>query len=217
MEILTPDLSERKRILNKVSHNHPQWKGRIAAYVVLMLIAAAIICYTAVLLISNPTSAFGVFIFLCAAICIACVPFFIALSVKNTAKYKCALPYTSYANGSLLLYDDRLEYAFWRVGPREPAAYSSKRAVYNDEDKFVYSISKKDIKSIVFNDEICVVKGNGTTQMPEWAEEDATVKRVFKEFSFILAFEQKNSAQIIDEWWKGLADRGEQIQAEGGK
>ena len=36
--------------------------------------------------------------------------------------------------------------------------------------------------------------------MPEWAEEDSTVKKTSKEFSFIMAFEQGDVAKIIAEW-----------------
>lgn len=202
MKTLNPDLSRRKSILKTISHSHPQWKGRIALAGILILLAIGIISYTIILLINHHTTTFGIFIFLCVGVCLACVPFFIALSVKNTAKYKCALPYSSYANGSLLLCEDTLEYVFWRVGPREPAAYSSKRAVYKDEDKFVYRITKTDIISVDFKGDICRINGNGFVQMPEWAEEDATVKRNNKEFSFIMAFEQKNAKEIIAEWRK---------------
>lgn len=47
---------------------------------------------------------------------------------------------------------------------------------------------------------ICKIKGNGSVQMPEWAEEDSTVKKTSKEFSFIMAFEQGDVAKIIAEW-----------------
>lgn len=199
MKTLSPSLSRRKNILMMISRSHPQWKGRIILAGVLMLLALGIMCYTVVLLVNHHTSSFGIFIFFCVGVCLACVPFFIALSVKNTAKFKCALPYTSYANGSLLLGEDTLEYVFWRVGPREPAAYSSKRAVYKDEDKFIYRIKKKDIYSIDIQEDICRIKGNGIVQMPEWAEENATVKKNNKEFSFIMAFEQESARRIIEE------------------
>ena len=140
MNTFSPSLSKRKNILKTISHSHSQWKGRIFLAGVLILLALGILSYTVVLLVNHRTSTFGVFIFLCAGVCLACVPFFIGLSVKNTAKFKCALPYSSYANASLLLGEDALEYVFWRVGPREPAAYSSKHAVYKDEDKFIYRI-----------------------------------------------------------------------------
>ena len=102
----------------------------------------------------------------------------------------------------LLLGEDTLEYAFWRVGPQEPAAYSSKRAAYREEDKFVYRIRKTDIHSIDVKGDICRIEGSGIVQMPEWAEEDATVKRESKTFSFIMAFEQRNAEQILAEWMK---------------
>lgn len=102
----------------------------------------------------------------------------------------------------MLLGEDTLEYAFWRVGPQEPAAYSSKRAVYREEDKFVYRIRKTDIHSIDVKGDICRIEGSGIVQMPEWAEEDATVKREIKTFSFIMAFEQRNAEQILAEWMK---------------
>jgi len=198
MNTFSPSLSKRKNILKTISHSHSQWKGRIFLAGVLILLALGILSYTVVL--NHRTSTFGIFIFLCAGVCLACVPFFIGLSVKNTAKFKCALPYSSYANASLLLGEDALEYVFWRVGPREPAAYSSKHAVYKDEDKFIYRINKENINSIDIKENICKIKGNGSVQMPEWAEEDSTVKKTSKEFSFIMAFEQGDVAKIIAEW-----------------
>lgn len=200
MHIFTPDLSERKRILKDVCRNHPQWKVRFSLATVLFIMAVGVLCGFAGLLMTHPTSTEGVAIFAGAAVCFACIPFAFALSVKNTAKYKCAFPYSGYANASLLLGEDTLEYVFWRVGPQEPAAYSSKRAVYRDEDKFIYRISKTDIHSLDIKGDICKIKGNGKVQMPEWAEEDSLVKKTSKEFSFIMAFEQRDAARSIAEW-----------------
>lgn len=200
MNVLTPELSARKRILKTVCRTHSQWKARISLAVILLIISISIFIGTAYLLLEHPTTMEGVMIFLATSFIFAFIPFAFALSVKNTAKYKCGLPYSSYANGSLILRGDALEYVFWRVGPREPAAYSSKRAVYKDEDKFIYIIKKTDITSIEVRNDICKIKGNGIIQMPEWAEEDVTVKRKNKEFSFIMAFEQKDADQFIIEW-----------------
>lgn len=200
MHIFTPDLSERKRILKDVCRNHPQWKVRFSLAIVLFIMAVGVLCGFACLLVAHPTSMEGVAIFAGAALCFACIPFAFALSVKNTAKYKCAFPYSGYANASLLLGEDTLEYVFWRVGPQEPAAYSSKRAVYKDEDKFIYRINKTDVHSLDIKGDICKIKGNGKVQMPEWAKEDALVKKTSKEFSFIMAFEQGGAARSIAEW-----------------
>lgn len=114
----TPDLSERKRLLRNVCRTHPQWKIRISLAVVLFIMAIGVLCGFACLLMAHPTSTEGVAIFAGAAVCFACIPFAFALSVKNTAKYKCAFPYSGYANASLLLDEDTLEYVFWRSGHR---------------------------------------------------------------------------------------------------
>ena len=63
-----------------------------------------------------------------------------------------------------------------------------------------YRINKENINSIDIKENICKIKGNGSVQMPEWAEEDSTVKKTSKEFSFIMAFEQGDVAKIIAEW-----------------
>lgn len=202
MNVLTPDLSERKRILKDICQNHPQWKVRAALTIVLSVLTIGVLMGTVYLIAMHPTPdvimAFGG-----SGIIFAFIPYAIAQSVKNTAKYKCGFPYSSYVNGSLLLTEDGLEYVFWRAGPREPAAYSSKRAVYRDEDKFVYRIGKNDISSITIEDDICRIKGNGTIHIPDWTGEiDEFVKRKNTEFSFIMAFEQKNAKDIIEEWRK---------------
>lgn len=200
MITFSPDLSERKRILKSICRNSVQWKVRITFSVILFILAFGIVVGSLILVINHNTTAFSVFIFLAVGICFACVPFFSAISIKTSAKYKCALPYSSYANGFLILNDDNLEYVFWKVSSDEPAAYSSKRAVYKDDDKYIYSIKKSDIRSVEIINDICDIKGNGTVHLPIWLEEDATAKKDNESFSFILAFKQKNSEQIITSW-----------------
>lgn len=201
MEIFTQDLSERKRILRKICKTHNQWKLRMTIFIILNVVTLGICVFIAYLLFNFTLEVEGALLIIGVGVIFACVPFFISVSVKNKAKFKCALPYSSYANGTLVLKDKTLTYIFWRVGPNEPAAYSSKRAVYNDEDKFVYTILKSDIKSLVIKDDVCLIKGNGEFKMPEWADADFSVNSdIAKNFSFILAFTEKNAAEKIKEW-----------------
>ena len=81
-----------------------------------------------------------------------------------------------------------------------PVAYSSKRAVYRVEDRFVYKINKAEITSLTIKDGVCKIKGNGKVQMPEWAEEDALVKKKNKDFSFVMAFEQRDATRRTLSW-----------------
>lgn len=198
--VFTPSLSKRKELLKIITHAHKQWKFRIALAVFLFVLSAAVIVGTAILLLMNPTTIEGILAFSGAGICFSSIPFFIALSVKNTAKYKCGFPYSSYANASLLLNDDSLEYVFWRVGPHEPAAYSSTRAVYRDEDKFTFTINKSDIASLCVRNEICYIKGDGILQMPECAVANNITTENCKEFSFIPAFPENNFSKRIKDW-----------------
>ena len=166
MEMFKQDLSERKRILRKICKTHNQWKIRMVIFTILNIVTLGIYVFTVYLLCNFTVDVEGALMIIGVGVIFACVPFFISLSVKNRAKFKCALPYSSY-----------------------------------DEDKFVYVISKPDIKSLVIKDDICLIKGNGEFKMPEWADEDFSVNSdIAKNFSFILAFTEKNAAEKIKEW-----------------
>lgn len=200
MTTFTPSLSERKRILKLVCSKHPQWKIRMTVFVILFVLAAAIIVGVAALLIWQHAIPAAVFAFSLTAILLASVPFCFGLGVRNIAKYKCGLPYSGFANGTLLLKDDVLEYTFWHVGRDEPAAYSSRRAVYREGSKFVYSIPKAEITDLSIEDGVCIINGKGRTQMPKGAEDDDAVQACSDSFGFLLAFEQSDAAQKIKQW-----------------
>ena len=112
MNTFSPSLSKRKNILKTISHSHSQWKGRIFPCRSPNPTCLGILSYTVVLLVNHRYFYIWYFIFLFVVVCLCVFHFFIGLSVKNTAKFKCALPYSSYANASLLLGEDALEYVF---------------------------------------------------------------------------------------------------------
>ena len=203
---LTPSLSKRKMILKQICKSQIKWKLMIVISILLYYCSISIIIGSIILLIRYPTTILmSNIVFICYAISIGCVPFFIACSVKNTANYECGFPYSSYANGTLLLNEQSLEYIFWRVEPHEPAAYGSKRAVYRDEDKFVYKIDKQAISKLSINElGICSIKGQGLLEKPEWACVDykkySDKIESCKNFSFILSFEEAEASEKIKRW-----------------
>ncbi len=201
MITFAPSLPARKRLLKQVCKKHPQWNARMALSVILFLLAAGIPAGFAGLLIWCHAAPAAIYGFMGAAVCVGCVPFIVGLSVRNTAKFKCGLPYSSYANGTLLLKEDGLEYVFWQVGRGEPAAYSSKHAVYPEESKFVYSIPKSGIGDISIQDNVCTITGKGRIQMPESDFEDDLKEKYCNTFRFLLAFEQSDFSQTIQQWW----------------
>lgn len=202
--ILKPDLTERKRILQNICRSNKKWKTYTVVKAALILLAAAIIFWFINLLTTHPTSSSGILIFGCVGLVFACIPVFAAISINNKAKYRCGFPYSSYANGFLILTDDSLEYRFWQVGIHEPAAYSSSRAVFRDEDKFSFIIRKNDIISLKVRNDICYIKGNGKLTKPLWACENPNTKEPCNEFSFTFAFGEINSEKIIKDWQLSL-------------
>lgn len=195
-------LDKRKEYLNAICRSEKSWRFRMIVYYLLISLSIAIIISTVIMLIIHPLDAMGIFTFMCAAVAFSSIPFIISCSIKNTAKYKCAYPYSSFANGLLILHDDKLEYIHWRVGKSEPAAYSSKRAVYREEDSFIYTIYSSQIKALKIDEKhICHISGNGNISQPEWAgtsrkREDVEVKS----FSFLLDFEDTKIEEILRKW-----------------
>ena len=87
-------LRKRKDALHLIAKSEPSWKYRKLLAISLFVLSILIIGAVLFLLLLNPTDATGVFIFICFAVIMACVPFFIAISTKNKAKYVCAYPYS---------------------------------------------------------------------------------------------------------------------------
>lgn len=174
----------------------------MALMYLLFSLSIIILTFFVILLINHPTTEMGVFIFLCAGLMLACVPYFLGLGIKNKSKYKCAYPYSSYANGTLILNGQDLQYIFWQVGPTEPAAYSSPRAIFHDEDKFIYNIKREDIRDFQISDiGICSIMGDGQLTLPEDIEiSENELKEVSNNFSFALAFDKNNVEDVIREW-----------------
>ena len=198
------DLSKRKLYLKNIAKKHPTWKLRIFIFWLLMVISIGIIAGIAYLLttLEKAPTPETIMIFLMMAVIFACIPFFIGISVKNSAKYKCASPFSGMTNGILVLTDTYLEFVFWKASKEAPAAYSSKRALYRDEDKFVYHFDKNNIKSLKINDlHVCQVSGAGSLTVPIWASSNDTIEtKSAKNFSFVTCFNQDDCEKIISNW-----------------
>lgn len=200
--VLNPSLKKRKELLHEVAKTDPSWKVRMFFAVFLFICAPVILVSVGILLILNPTTGTGIFAFSCWAVMMACIPFIAASAIKNRAKYKCAQPFSSYANGTLFLGEEDLQYVFWQVGPTEPAAYSSPRAVYHDEDKFVYQINRDCISKLTIDENgVCRIIGKGQMILPEGVElPKSEINGISKDFSFVLAFAEENAEQAILDW-----------------
>lgn len=201
---LKQDLKKRKDFLKVIAKSKSSWKLRIMLTVLLFLISISIFIGVGYVLYSarNTITPMTVIIFVMMAICLACVPFFLGISVKNSAKYSCAAPYSGMTNGSLLLDGNKLEYIFWKASKEAPGAYSSKRALYLDENKFTYCFDKQNIKSLTIDEyHICYITGNGTITVPIWESTNDTIEtRKVSQFSFLVSFDKDDAERIIKDW-----------------
>ena len=212
MKLLSPSLSLRKAILDERRKNNPQWKSRMLVVWILRVAALVVLAFFITFPIVLDEDLAGIAVFAATGFIFAFVFFIISVSLNNSSKYNCALPYSIFANASLILYEDHLEYIFWIVGEVDKGAYSNPNQKYYDEIKLIYSIKKEDIESIEFKDSVCYIKGNGDLSIPEYFTEMFSKKRICKElfpdllkkntFSFILAFEEDNPKQVILDWYK---------------
>lgn len=197
-------LKKRKKYLSRICKTSPNWTRKMFWFYLLILLALAIISGDILMLFQHPLDTFGTFIFIAAAIMFACIPFFIALSVRNTARYKCGFPYSGMANNTLILSKDQLEFTHWRVSPQSPAAYSSKgmlykKVIFENEDRFVYTIKFKDIQNIQINNlHTCTITGHGNLSVPDWAGNTDLRENIEKDvMSFLLDFEDPEAERYL--------------------
>ena len=202
--VFKTDLGKRKAYLKTIAKNNRSWPVRIASFWLLMIIAIGILSGVGYVLLSaeSTPAPSTIMIFFMMAICFACVPFFVGISVKNSAKYKCAAPYTGMTNGTLILSDSHLEYVFWKASKEAPAAYSSKHTCYQDEDKFVYRFEKRNIKSLKIDKfHICHVSGQGILTVPIWASSNDTIEtKTANKLSFVTCFADEECEKTILKW-----------------
>lgn len=79
------DLRKRKDYLRLIAKKDPSWLFRMLCFWLLMALSAGILIGIGFALFSakNPPEPATIMIFCMAGVCIACVPFFIGISVKN--------------------------------------------------------------------------------------------------------------------------------------
>ncbi len=198
MSEFTSCLAQRKRIHESIARSNKRWKIRMAAVVALCAVSAAVVIGTVVLLVRHPTTTEGVFLFCAAGFIFAFIPLICAVSIKNAAKYSCAYPYSSYANSSLTIDGDTLEYTYWLAGRDMRAAYSVPGDSFDKKWCFKYSINAHDIESLEIRDEICFIKGTGIKIAPaEYTDEDEDKTEWVNEFSFVLDFDNPKAEREL--------------------
>ncbi len=203
IRLLKPDVDKRREYLKTICKSKKSWKVRIILHALCMFLAVGIAIAGIALLCIFEINHIGlVAAALVTTFIVALFPYLIGLSVKNTAKFKCAEPYSGMANGHLYLEEDVLKYVYWMCSEYSPEAYSSKRKIiFYDEKKYECIFSKADISSVHIDEfHVCHIKGSGIKTVPGEFDGDARKQRKLKKFDFLVAFEPDDSDSVIKMW-----------------
>lgn len=135
----------------------------------------------------------GIFVILASAQ-FACIPFFIAVSLKNSIKYRCTLPYCERANEQLKFYDDRLEYSYIKVKKSNSAVYSMYKyesGDYNYYDMHHLVIYYSKIENVEFDNDVCRLDGEFSLLRPYLDKRDFNEQKV-QTFNILMNFGMNN-------------------------
>ena len=202
----TCSLVKRDDYLKNIMQKHPHWKiRRVVMWFLYGLSLTILLSFIELLLIKPMQDKMGIFIFLCTAVCFACVPFFFACSVKNMTKYKCALPYSGRINENLHLTDKELVYTYYEMD-KTGRVHISPLEKDKKEHMFEYRINIDNVRGISIDDNhICYIDGKGTLVHPNPSGKNAKEKTVCKKFNFItdfMEFGNDNVEEAIRTWRK---------------
>ncbi len=206
-KILKYDFQKRKKYLRNIAKKHKMWIPRHIGYWILVGLAVIIFVSFMILMTMLLCSAENTFEIQRAIICgvpgvtMGGMAYLFSVTTKHSAKYKCALPFSSYANGTFVIENDYVMYTFWKVN-EYPIDGQSKKKKHKEEDMFTYKIYKRNIESIDVNDDnICTIKGSGSVNGPLYRINndfgEVGERIVIKEFSFLTCFDNDRSNEIL--------------------
>ena len=201
--LLEPDVNKRREYLANICKSKKSWKLRILLHEFCMFLALGVVVAGVVILCVLGIKEIGLIAgVLVATFILALFFYLLGISVKNTAKYKCAEPYSGMANGHLYLEEDALRYVYWQCTEHAPEAYSTKKKVsFYEEKKYEVIFLKKDISSVHIDEfHVCHIKGSGIKTVPGEFAGDSRKQRKLKKFDFLVAFETADSESVIKMW-----------------
>ena len=204
-KIFKTDLKKRKIQLRQIAHNTSIWKWFMVLSALMFSLGLLIILGIVYVLIreQEDVTMHVIGIFGAMAVCLACGPFLGANYLRKKAYYKGSEPFSGMVNGTLCIHDSELEYCYWYASAKASAAYSGKRALYTDEDKFIYKIPQNAIEKITIDEfHICNIMGKGTVSVPIWESKNdvAGETSLVDKFSFVTCFDDDKVEQQILLW-----------------
>ncbi len=208
MKRFEPDLEKRGIVLYRILKENKSYKKWMVAVWIFRVLTLLVFAGEILLLVYGlneervkPSDVLMMVIFTTIIFCT--IPLAISVAIKTRGVFKCMWPYGIQAGGRLMLYEDRLEYIYWKTGPQSPSKYGKKLKLDRVE-AFVYKIPKDRIESLEIKNDICFIKGCGnenyTQQGLNFLGEPDNPGYTLEEFSFVVAFTKADAEEKILEW-----------------
>ena len=179
----------RKSILDSIYKNSS--RKNIGLIFVGFLISIAIVSLVISAVYSIIKNAVIEGLILVAAVLIfASIPFFVGISLKNTIRYKCTLPYCNRVNESLVFNDDGFEFSYIKIKKNNSAVYY---AIEYDEEDLNYDVMEhiiveyKKIENYNYNNNILNLNGSFVMLVPYKSKKGFEEKQI-ESFSVIMDF-----------------------------
>lgn len=131
------------------------------------------------------------FIFVGAVLIFSLIPFFIGISLKNTIRYKCTLPYCSRVSESLAFNNDGFEFSYLKVKKNNSAVYY---AIEYDEEDLDYDVMEhiiveyKKIRNYNYDNNILNLDGSFVMLVP-YKDKKGFEEKYIDRLSFIMDFD----------------------------
>ena len=207
MKRFEPDWEKRGIVLYRILKENKSYKKWMVAVWIFRVITLLVFIGEILLLVdglNKELKLYNVLMMVIFTTMIFCpIPLIISVALKTRGVFKCMWPYGIQAGGRLMLYEDRLEYIYWKTGPQSPSQYGKKLQL-DSVEAFVYKISKDRIESLEIKNDICYIKGCGnenyTQKGLKFLGEPDNPGYTLEDFSFVVAFTQTNAEEKILEW-----------------
>lgn len=156
------DSAIRARMIKEMLAGNKKYRKSITISRILKVVSVCIIGGMGIVLyIHSPQKniAMTYFVFMMVALVIASVPFFISLSIKNTAFFKNALPYSKRAGEILTITDEYIKYKFASVDKHDAAAYGKRWEDIEEDYISCIKIDISKINEIKVKNSVCNITG----------------------------------------------------------
>ena len=180
----------RKRILDNIYKKSSGEKAGLIFAGFLISIAIIFLISSAVYSIIKNAGIEGL-IFVGAVLIFSLIPFFIGISLKNTIRYKCTLPYCNRVNESLAFNNDGFEFSYLKVKKNNSAVYY---AIEYEEEDLDYDamehiiVEYKKINNYSYDNNILNLDGSFVMLVP-YKDKKCFEEKYIDRFSIIMDFD----------------------------